>query len=153
MSAGSQDKSSVSPRAVVVKFGAKWCGPCRRSEPDYENVRKDYAEKPVDFYSVDIENPPPELPTKISKIISTVTSIPLVVVFPPGDGEPTQIKPWKEDDVRLAIESVLPRPSARKNEYFIRPGTFLSSSEEEALDEYLEAMSDHEEQEEFSIDK
>lgn len=133
---------SKEQRVIVVKFGAKWCGPCNRSEPDYQNMRKDYNGKPIDFYSVDIENPPPELPRKISNLLQDITTIPLVVVFPPGDGQPTKIKPWKEDDVRLAIESVIIKPSPRKNEYFIRPGTSLSSSEEEALDEYLEGISD-----------
>lgn len=140
------------PRVTVVKFGAKWCKPCLESEPAYKNVQKDYSGKAVDFYSVDIDNPDPQLPAKISDVITKIESIPFIMVFPPQNEESIVIKPWKEDDVRLAIESVLYRPSPRKNENFIKPGTFLDSSEEEELDMYLDGISDQEDSaEEFKV--
>jgi thioredoxin 1 len=40
----------------VVKFGAEWCGPCKRIIPAYANLAKLHGS--VDFLQVDIEAEP-----------------------------------------------------------------------------------------------
>ena len=44
-------------KAVVVNLWASWCGPCRREVPDYENVRKEFAGRNVEFIGLTTEDP------------------------------------------------------------------------------------------------
>src|SRR4029077_7863802 len=46
-------------KAVVVNLWASWCGPCRREVPDYENVRKEFAGRNVEFIGFTNEDPRP----------------------------------------------------------------------------------------------
>lgn len=134
--------NSSQKKVIVAKYGATWCGPCRRSEPFYEQVKKVYQDLPVDFYSVDIDNPSGEIPEFVTDLIDEITSVPYVVIFGTTEkSEPVRISGWKEADVRLAIETALPKKESKKNEYFIRPGTVLSSSEEEGLEKFVEGDS------------
>src|SRR6185295_4941311 len=41
--------ADFSGKAVVVNLWASWCGPCRREVPEYENVRKEFVGRNVEF--------------------------------------------------------------------------------------------------------
>lgn len=42
---------------IVVNLWATWCGPCRMEVPDYEQVRKEYAGRGVEFIGLTTEDP------------------------------------------------------------------------------------------------
>lgn len=42
---------------IVVNLWATWCGPCRREVPEYEQVRKEYAGRGVEFIGLTTEDP------------------------------------------------------------------------------------------------
>lgn len=44
-------------KVVVVNLWASWCGPCRREIPDFEDVRRDYSGRGVEFVGLTTENP------------------------------------------------------------------------------------------------
>jgi thiol-disulfide isomerase/thioredoxin len=44
-------------KVLVVNLWASWCGPCRREIPDFEEVRKDYAGRGVEFVGLTTESP------------------------------------------------------------------------------------------------
>lgn len=44
-------------KVVVLNLWASWCGPCRREVPEYEKVRKEYAERSVEFIGLTTEDP------------------------------------------------------------------------------------------------
>lgn len=49
--------SDFGGKVVVVNLWASWCGPCRREVPEYEKVRKEYAERNVEFIGLTTEDP------------------------------------------------------------------------------------------------
>jgi thiol-disulfide isomerase/thioredoxin len=42
---------------IVVNLWASWCGPCRMEVPEYEQVRKEYAGRGVEFIGLTTEDP------------------------------------------------------------------------------------------------
>lgn len=44
-------------KVIVINLWATWCGPCRMEIPDYEKVRKEYADRAVEFIALTPENP------------------------------------------------------------------------------------------------
>ena len=44
-------------KVMVINLWASWCGPCRREVPEYESVRKSYADRNVVFIGLTAENP------------------------------------------------------------------------------------------------
>lgn len=44
-------------KVIVVNLWATWCGPCRREVPDYERVRKEFADREVEFIALTTEDP------------------------------------------------------------------------------------------------
>jgi len=44
-------------KVVVVNLWASWCGPCRKEVPEYEEVRKEYASRNVEFIGLTTEDP------------------------------------------------------------------------------------------------
>ena len=44
-------------KVIVVNLWATWCGPCRREVPDYERVRKQFADRGVEFIGLTTEDP------------------------------------------------------------------------------------------------
>ena len=44
-------------KVLVINLWASWCGPCRREVPEYENVRKDYIGRDVEFIGLTTEDP------------------------------------------------------------------------------------------------
>ncbi|HJY30355.1 MAG TPA: TlpA disulfide reductase family protein [Pyrinomonadaceae bacterium] len=44
-------------KVLVINLWASWCGPCRQEVPEYENVRKEYAGRDVEFIGLTTEDP------------------------------------------------------------------------------------------------
>lgn len=44
-------------KVLVINIWASWCGPCRREVPEYERVRKEFADRDVVFVALTPENP------------------------------------------------------------------------------------------------
>lgn len=44
-------------KVLVVNLWASWCGPCRREIPEFEEVRRDYSGRGVEFVGLTTENP------------------------------------------------------------------------------------------------
>ena len=49
--------SDFEGKIVVINLWASWCGPCRREVPEYEKVRKAYADRDVVFIGLTTEDP------------------------------------------------------------------------------------------------
>ncbi len=49
--------ADFSGKVVVINLWASWCGPCRREVPEYEQVRKEYASRGVEFIALTTEDP------------------------------------------------------------------------------------------------
>ena len=54
---GSLKLADFKNKVVVVNLWATWCGPCRMEVPEYEQVRKDYEGRGVEFIALTIEDP------------------------------------------------------------------------------------------------
>lgn len=54
---GSFRLSDFGGKVIVVNLWASWCGPCRREIPDFEEIRKDYSGRGVEFVGLTTENP------------------------------------------------------------------------------------------------
>jgi thiol-disulfide isomerase/thioredoxin len=54
---GSFRLADFSGKVFVVNLWATWCGPCRREIPEYEEVRKEYAARGVEFIALTTEDP------------------------------------------------------------------------------------------------
>jgi len=44
-------------KVLVINIWASWCGPCRREVPEYEEIRKDYLARDVEFIALTPEDP------------------------------------------------------------------------------------------------
>jgi thiol-disulfide isomerase/thioredoxin len=44
-------------KVLVINLWASWCGPCRREVPEYEEVRKDFLGRDVEFIGLTAEDP------------------------------------------------------------------------------------------------
>jgi thiol-disulfide isomerase/thioredoxin len=44
-------------KVMVINLWATWCGPCRREIPDYEQIRKEYHGRNVEFIALTTEDP------------------------------------------------------------------------------------------------
>lgn len=44
-------------KVLVVNLWASWCGPCRSEIPDFEEVRRDYSGRGVEFVGLTTEDP------------------------------------------------------------------------------------------------
>lgn len=49
--------ADYSGKVFVINLWATWCGPCRREIPEYEQVRKEYAARGVEFIALTTEDP------------------------------------------------------------------------------------------------
>lgn len=54
---GSFRLADFSGKVIVVNLWASWCGPCRMEVPEYEQVRKKYAGRGVEFIALTTEDP------------------------------------------------------------------------------------------------
>jgi len=127
--------------AIVAKYGAKWCNPCKKSKPAYLAVQESYKNKKVTFYEVDVDDPQSELPDFILEEIENIDSIPYVIIKNANDGKIVRIKGWNEADVRKELEYSLPKEKGMDYSV-IKPGTVIDSSNEDDIE-----ISDEEEEE------
>jgi len=58
-------------KVQVINIWASWCGPCRREVPEYERVRKAYADRDVVFIALTPENPA-RAAERVNKFLSEV---------------------------------------------------------------------------------
>lgn len=54
---GSFSLADFEGQVVVINLWATWCGPCRMEVPEYEQVRKEYAKRGVEFIGLTTEDP------------------------------------------------------------------------------------------------
>lgn len=54
---GSFSLADFGGKIIVVNLWASWCGPCRREVPEYEEVRKAYMSRGVEFIGLTVEDP------------------------------------------------------------------------------------------------
>lgn len=69
--------------AVLVDFGATWCGPCKRQQPIVEEFAKENFDK-VKVCTVDID----DAPNAVAKL--GIRSVPSLLLF--QDGKQTSMK-------------------------------------------------------------
>lgn len=94
-------------RVVVIKFGAKWCGACKASESKYDKIERDYKDDSVDFFLVDVDKPPKNLPGYAKRVMDDIKSIPVIAVYSVDDNPPAVIVGWEEPQIRRAIDNAL----------------------------------------------
>ena len=54
---GSFRLADFAGKIIIVNIWATWCGPCRREVPEYEEVRKHYAGRNIEFIGLTTEDP------------------------------------------------------------------------------------------------
>lgn len=54
---GSFRLSDFGGKVLVINLWASWCGPCRSEIPDFEEVRRDYTGRGVEFIGLTTEDP------------------------------------------------------------------------------------------------
>jgi thioredoxin 1 len=89
-----------SDKPVVVDFGAKWCGPCKRLAPIVEELAKEYEGK-VKIAKFDIDASP-QTPAKFR-----VLSVPTVLFFKGGKPVDTVIGLTTKDALKKKIDPLL----------------------------------------------
>lgn len=89
-----------SDKPVVVDFGAKWCGPCKRLAPIVEELAKEYEGK-VKIAKFDIDESP-KTPGKYR-----VLSVPTVLFFKGGRQVDAQLGLVAKDALKKKIEPLL----------------------------------------------
>ena len=122
-------------KVIVINLWASWCGPCRREIPEYEQVRKSYEGRDVEFVALTTEDPD-ESRDQVNKFLRQVTfgfrlgwadrelahflmngrgAIPQTIVI---DGDGRVIKQWSGyapgrsgDRLKATIDQALPQSS------------------------------------------
>jgi len=64
-------------KPIIIKFSAKWCGPCKAMVPIMEELQKEYENK-IMIYEVDVDEEL-SLPMEFN-----IRSVPTLIFFPVG---------------------------------------------------------------------
>ena len=85
----------------VFDVNATWCGPCRQLAPILEELAAEYEGR-VNFYSIDVDKN-----KELAKALE-IQSIPYVLFFAPGGGDPEEmIGLSSKEEVKAYIERIL----------------------------------------------
>jgi len=63
----------------VIKFFAKWCGPCRMYEPVFNKIAERFKDK-AEFHSIDIEEEGKELANELQ-----IRTVPITFIIDNGE--------------------------------------------------------------------
>lgn len=86
--------------AVVAKFGAQWCSPCKTMEPILESVAEKLEGK-VKVVDIDVDDSP-ELSTQYR-----VKNIPTIIYFKDGNAQDKTIGAMSESSLEEHINNIL----------------------------------------------
>lgn len=89
--------SAVAGGAVLVDFGAEWCGPCRAMAPMMEKLAAEYTGR-LSVYTVDTDKEP-ELAARHG-----VMSLPTFLIFKEGQPVERIVGALSEKDFRKKLE-------------------------------------------------
>lgn len=64
----------IKNKPVVIKFGASWCGPCRKLQPIFQKLAEEHGDK-IQFCEVNIDK------SEDISIHEKIQSIPLVLFY------------------------------------------------------------------------
>ena len=71
-------KDIIATGVVMIKFGAKWCGPCRQIAPIIEKISTDFDKKVI-VGDINIDNEP-ELANEMG-----IRSVPTIIFYKDGE--------------------------------------------------------------------
>ena len=77
------DTSEMRGQVLVVSFGATWCVPCMWEAVAIEELKEEYAGKPVRFFSVNIEDPK-RIPNEVLRYYAKERRTTVTVLRDPG---------------------------------------------------------------------
>ena len=60
--------SSLKGKVVLLDFWATWCGPCRDSIPDVENLYKKYHSKGLEVIGISVDHTPEPVPAAVAQL-------------------------------------------------------------------------------------
>ena len=82
-------------RACLVDFSTSWCGWCKRQEPIFEALAKEFKGQ-IDFYKIDCEK------DKDLAYVLGINSYPTILLIR-ADGKPLMLKGYREKDAWMEI--------------------------------------------------
>lgn len=99
-----EDEKNLTPlvsgnvHPCVIKWGAKWCGPCVKSQPYFDNMAKTYHK--INFISIDVDKH-----KKLAQL-HNISSIPRFDVYANGGRVVKQIVGWDEHALLSAVQKL-----------------------------------------------
>jgi thiol-disulfide isomerase/thioredoxin len=82
-------------RACLVDFSTSWCGWCKKQEPIFEELARQYKGQ-IDFYKIDCEK------EQALAYVLGINSYPTILLIR-ADGKPLMLKGYREKDAWIQI--------------------------------------------------